>query len=654
MSLRTFAPVFSCLLLLASNLVAQETTQQPGSQPATNLPAGKVIFSRSTDPDADPAAAPQPVPLVKALAAGDEAPGTPVTDAERATVSVSGYDLDLHLTPAAARIEAHATLTLRNTGSTPLSRIPLQLSSTLRWQSFALRTASGAEKLNFTQSPIATDADHTGYAQEAVLTLPAPLAPGASLTVTTFYAGEIRQSGARLEMIGAAPAVAAQSDWDQISAAETEAPTALRGFGNVLWYPCARPAALLGDGNRLFALLGQTRLEGASATIRLRLTLEYVGEPPANAIFDGVLSPFDHTANTDDQVISQTHGIATVSFATRTIGFRIPDLFVVDKLPETGDNQLVSAMTDRPDAAMPYQEAAVQAEPLVADWLGPTPISPLLLLDHAGQTFEDEALLVTPLHAKATPEELAPILVHGLTHASLRSVHPWIEEGVAEFMNLVATEQAHGRAAAISQLQQQSNVIALAEPDLNAGSDAGQPLIAASSEIFFRAKAAAVWWQLRGILGDDLLKQGLQAYRRSEALNPAFDREPAAMQRTLEKVSQRDLAWFFDDWVNRDRSLPDLTIIGVTPHPLPAIAGKNPGYLVAVEVRNDGDASAEIPVTVRSGELSATERLRIPARSSASTRIPFQGTPESVQVNDGGMPELRATAHTREIKLQLK
>jgi len=37
-----------------------------------------------------------------------------------------------------------------------------------------------------------------------------------------------------------------------------------------------------------------------------------------------------------------------------------------------------------------------------------------------------------------------------------------------------------------------------------------------------------------------------------------------------------------------------------------------------VEVRNAGGAAAEVPVTVRSGTLTATERLRVPGGGTAS------------------------------------
>jgi hypothetical protein len=54
---------------------------------------------------------------------------------------------------------------------------------------------------------------------------------------------------------------------------------------------------------------------------------------------------------------------------------------------------------------------------------------------------------------------------------------------------------------------------------------------------------------------------------------------------------------------------------------------------------------------VRSDSASQTQRLRIPGRSSASTRIVFAGTPEQVEVNDGGVPETETSVHTRQLIL---
>jgi hypothetical protein len=128
-----------------------------------------------------------------------------------------------------------------------------------------------------------------------------------------------------------------------------------------------------------------------------------------------------------------------------------------------------------------------------------------------------------------------------------------------------------------------------------------------------------------------------------------MDSDPKEFQRVLERVAKRDLSWFFNDWVYRDRGLPDLTIASVTPRALDQIGDKGSGWLVAVEVKNNGDATADIPVTVRSGTLTATERLRVPGRSSASTRIVFEGIPTEVLVNDGTVPEMVSSVHLRKV-----
>jgi len=200
----------------------------------------------------------------------------------------------------------------------------------------------------------------------------------------------------------------------------------------------------------------------------------------------------------------------------------------------------------------------------------------------------------------------------------------------------------------LQQMQQQVNTLALAEPALAENADpaqAGQSLIHASDEVYYRTKAAAVLWMLRSIVGNDALKQTLQLYRQSGNV----DQDPKAFQRVLEQCSHKDLNWFFNDWVYRDRGLPDLTIANVTPRQLPAQGLKAASWLVAIEVRNNGDAAAEVPVTVRSGTLTTTERLRIMGRSSASTRIVFESTPDEVIVNDGSVPEMGVTTHTKQL-----
>jgi aminopeptidase N len=153
---------------------------------------------------------------------------------------------------------------------------------------------------------------------------------------------------------------------------------------------------------------------------------------------------------------------------------------------------------------------------------------------------------------------------------------------------------------------------------------------------------------LRSIVGEEALKQAMQQYRQSEK----GDVDPKQFQRVLERASKRDLGWFFEDWVYRDRGLPDLAIASVTPRKLPSKAPGDESWLIAIEVKNDGDAAAEVPVTVRSGTLTTTEKLRIMGRSTASTRIVFAGRPDEVVVNDGSVPEVAAATHTKLIEVQ--
>ncbi len=645
-------------MVLLSPLPAQTPPTTPPEAPQPAPPAGKVLFSRDADSQAAAPSAEQP----PVLTADDP---LHVTDAERSALAFTAYDLDVRLTPASAGISARAALTVKNDGSAPLARLVLQITSSLHWDAFS----NAGRPMPFVARLADTDADHTGQVQEAVVTLPTPLAPGDSFAFTALYSGAIPQSAARLERIGAPANEAAAADWDAIS---TDG-TALRGFGNVLWYPVASPALFLGDGAKLFQTIGRAKLHESTATVRLRLAIEYVGDPPDAAFFCGRRVQLSAISDNPNAPAAESPGIATAIFAPQALGFRALDLFVTAHPPtETGsaDNpNLIAAVTDHDDALSAYKAAATQVEPLLKDWLGPGTQTALTILDHPGQPFEDDALLVRPMRA-VDPNTLTGSMAHSLTHAWIHSSHPWIDEGLAQFMSILWTERTDSREAALNALQDAARSLALAEPeassvdastpnpsgsssssssspDSSSISPAGASLAAAIGEVFYRTKAAAVWWMLRGIVGDEALKQALQAYRS----DPRLDADPEGFQRTLEKASHKDLHWFFNDWVYRDRGLPDLSIVSVAPSQVDSHSGLPAGWLVAVAVRNDGDAAAEVPVTVRSGTSTETMRLRIPGQSTASTRIVFAGTPEKVEVNDGGVPEVRTSVHTRDLVL---
>ena len=681
----------TCVALFPLSAQTPPASGQDAPQPTT--PTGKVLFSRDSTTPAEPS--PTPTPQNDSLA---------VTDAERAALTFTAYDLDAHLIPSSAGISVRAVLTVRNDGPTPLPRLVLDITSSIHWDAFSTRTPTSAvTRLPFATHIVPTDADHTGSMSEAVITLPEPLAPGASLALTALYSGAIPQTSERLASIGAPAGQALAADWDAIAPTNPDAPaagTALRGFGNVLWYPVSTPPVFLGDGAKLFQAVGRTRLRESTATFRLRLAIEYIGEPPDAAFFCGHREQLLAISDNPNVPVSESPGIATATFDPQPIGFRTPSLFITGHaatdVGTTANPLLFAAITAHDDALPIYTAAATLVEPLLSDWFGPHPLTSLTILDRPGEPFEDDALLVTDSDHAATaanPTTLAPSLAHSLTHAWIHSSHPWIDEGLAEFTSLLWTERTAGRAAALAQLQDQARVLALAEPEIpasaagcpthdsptamggvaSAGSPTCEPVSFPPNSSSSNSSAtppppsappASAWPRLPatsstaprpppsgGCCAASSATRTSSTRSRPTAKTPGSTATPKARTRPRERLRGKDLHWFFNDWVYRDRGLPDLSIVNVTPSQLEPRAGLPSGWLVAVEVHNDGYAAAEVPITVRSATASETQRLRIPGRTSASTRIVFSGTPQQVQVNDGSIPETQTSIHTRQLVL---
>jgi hypothetical protein len=404
------------------------SAQPQGAEAApARQPTGTVLFERQTQEPGAPAA--------RAVTSGQQAPE--VTDAERSAARIVAYDLDARLTPASARLEMRARLTVRNSSDAPLQHVALQISSSLTWESAAV---VGGGRLPVAQHLLDTDADHTGAARELVLILPAALAPGATVQLDTFYSGEVALDATRLTRIGATPGKAEATDWDEIAPGAT----ALRGFGNVLWYPVASPALFLGDGAKLFQAIAAKRFRDQATTVRLHLAVQYVGEPPVAAYFCGrrqALTALPDDANAPTAVGA---GVASVEFAAEAIGFRLPSLFVlqhaeqlVAPLPgvalsassSSGNPPAAEATPAGPamlavetddDAAVPrLAESAQPLAPLLQHWFGERPLSALTVLDHAGEPFEDGPLVVAPV-AELGASSASGALVHSLTMPGCR------------------------------------------------------------------------------------------------------------------------------------------------------------------------------------------------------------------------------------------
>ncbi len=623
------------LCLSSTILRAQTGSQAPPAPKAPSAtkpdtapqepPKGQVIFSRSTDENGETTT--QAGPASPQMVAAPTA-----QDPERQAVTFTGFDLDVHLRVEVHQIAVRALLTVRNDGKIPLTRVPLQVSSSLNWDRIRVR----GKDVAFPVATLNSDADHTGQLHEAAVPLDQPLAPGESLQLDVTYAGAIAASAQRLLAIGTPEDVALHSDWDQI---DTQF-TGLRGFGSVVWIPVSSVPVILGDGARLFDEMGEQKLRMAGAGFRLHLTIEFPhGQAPSVALVNG--QPVELNVTDTAGAGADIDGIATAKLDDSTLGFETPSLFVAIRKAHAGTNLTAWTLPDNEVAVQSWTAAAATVTPFLQGWLGQKPRAQLTLLDlpdPRDAPYETGALLATSLH-EADSGQLEGILAHALTHAWMASPRAWLSEGVAHFMGTLWVEKQQGRDKALSTLESGRPALALAEPS-SPGDAVGQPLAKAISPVFYRTKATYVLWMLRDIAGAPTLSAALRAYDPSQDKGIGKDTE-GSFEALVERAGTRtDLAWFFADWVDADKGLPDLSIESV--FPAPERAGN---WLVAVNVANAGYAAAEVPVTVRTDTASVTQRVRVPARSKAVQRILIQGKPTEVQVNDGTVPESQASVH---------
>jgi hypothetical protein len=334
------------------------------------------------------------------------------------------------------------------------------------------------------------------------------------------------------------------------------------------------------------------------------------------------------------------------------------------------------------------QEFVTAAEKLartITDWLGRQRQKVVVVeLPVNSAPFDSGAILFSPI--TSTDRRIVEVTIaHQLAHACLDSPRPWVVEGLAHFAQALVRESQDGRKAALAYLQQFRPAVVEAEkqvrpaaaiaassskvpagpsstaapsgtpttgkaaataeskplPPAPATSGEGQPLIRATDDVYYRSKALFVWWMLRDMLGDTVLQRALQQYRGDA------DHEPSYVQRLVEGAAQRRLEWFFDDWVYRDRGLPDFRIEAVSTRPM-----LPDNVTVSVTVVNDGDAGAEVPVRAPTAGGDAVQRILVPARGKVTIRLNAAAAPDEVIVNDGSVPETEMGNNTYKVSAE--
>ena len=307
----------------------------------------------------------------------------------------------------------------------------------------------------------------------------------------------------------------------------------------------------------------------------------------------------------------------------------------------------VSYLPGHESQAREYATTANDVAPLVAKWFGARKqrVRIIELADENAASYDSGAVLFAPLRP-IERKALDLILAHQLTHATFDSPRLWIYEGLATFAEALEREQQDGRAGAMDFMRSKLPLLVATErahaearvssaqsprpgdsSSLTLNAEANS-LVSTSDDVYYRTKAMDVWWMLRDTIGDAPLQAALSAYRAAD------DRAPHYVQGLLESQSKKQLGWFFDDWIYRDRGLPDFRIDAA--YPVPTIAG---AYGVTVTVENLGGAAAEVPVTVGAAEGQRTARVIVPGKQKAFVRIAVPAQPTEAVVNDGSVPE---------------
>jgi hypothetical protein len=541
---------------------------------------------------------------------------------DREAFTFTSYDLNVRVEPEQQRLGVRGKITLRNDSQAPQKIAVLQISSSLDWRSIR----AGGKQLQFVSQPFTSDIDHTGTLSEAIVTLPDAVAPKGTVDLEIAYEGVIVLDATRLTRLGAPEATAHSSDWDQIGTKFT----AVRGVGYVAWYPIATEAADLSEGKNLFEILGRWKAREATSNMHFKISVSRDdGERPPELLVNEASCRTLFEAVGRSQMVSsdctyQLLGLVVPTFAMAN--FELVDRSAIEIYYLNGHD--VSATT--------YADAAVKVLPFTAEWFGAprSRVKTVDLADPSASPFESGPLLLTPL-ASTDPKLAGLAAAHQLTHAAFSSPRPWINEGLAHFAQVLYLEHQNGRQAALDYMGSHRSALSAVESEKRKQTTAprsedevNQSLVNTYDEELYRSKAMCVWWMLRDMVGDQALKNALASYRAEQ------DKEPSYMQRLIQAQTPRDLEWFFDDWVYRDRRLPDFKVASAfTRQTSPEV------YLLTITVGNLGAAGAEVPLTVKFDGGELTKRLVVRGKSNAVIRVEVPKSPQEIVVNDGSVPE---------------
>jgi hypothetical protein len=569
----------------------------------------------------------------------------PAVAIDREAFTVSRYQLEVQVDRTSHVIVVNGKLTLRNDSNKPQKLATLQVSSSLAWNAIALDD----KPVQWLGDNYTSDIDHTGSLSEAIVTLPKEVAPAATVTLDVQYGGTITPDTTRLTRMGAPADVAARNDWDEIS----DPFTAVRGLGYVAWYPVAIEAVSLSDGNAVFDAMARWKhrhdrsefdaafaIEAGDGKSPLRIATNICDSGAGNLISEV------RDGKTSYRLVAKAQIPA--------LGETVPTFAIANYVELPRPTVTLVHNADHTSLARDYVLAAEANDPLLHDWLGePTQPARIVELSNPNANpWQNGPVLFTPLREAPTPT-LQVLVLPAQVAARFHSPHAWIQDGLERFLQTVSVERRGGRHAALEFLDQYREPLVQAEeaahPAATSGSSevnaANNTLLNTNDELYLRGKGGFVFWMLRDMVGDETMQRALAAYRGGA------DKDPSYFQRLVQSSPKRDLEWFFDDWVYRDRGLPEFHVESAYIRPL--LSETNKSFLVTATIQNRGGAGAEVPVLIQTPSGEKSVRVLVKAREKGAGRIEVAVAPDTIVINDGSVPEANLGNNVYEIPAKL-
>jgi len=562
----------------------------------------------------------------------------PACAVDREAFAITRYQLDMQIDRSSHVMAVTGRLTLRNDSNKPQKFVTLQVSSSLAWNGVAL----DGRPLQWLGDNFTSDIDHTGSLSEAIVTLPKEAAPATTMTLDVQYGGTITQDATRLKRMGAPEDVAARNDWDEIS----ELFTAVRGLGYVVWYPVAIEAVSLSEGNAVFDAIARWKHRHDRSEFGARIVVTEPASPTSLCI---AVHPAGSGCGEVREFRKAESGVKVKELSNALhvdgLGEAVPT-FAIGSYSELARPTLtVLHNPDHSSLARDYALAAEANDPLLSEWLpeAAQPARVIELTEPNANPWQNGTALFTPLR-EAQTATLQLLLLPAQVAARFHSPHAWIQDGLERFLQVMTVEKRSGRRAAVEYLDQYREPLAEAEEQAHPKTEAvmktgdsaaaDNTLLNTNDELYLRGKSGFVFWMLRDMLGDEAMHSSIAAYRGGA------DKDPGYLQGLIQASSKRDLEWFFDDWVYRDRGLPDFHVKSVYPRPL--LSEKEKNYLVTATIENRGRAGAEVPVMIQTPSGEKSVRVLVKAGEKGVGRIEVPIAPDKIVVNDGSVPE----AHT--------